>query len=280
MSISLAGNNYGKSRVRVMKVTRLPDRHDLADLSVNVQFEGDFDAVHLAGDNAAVLPTDTMKNTVNALAKTWPGEQIEDFGQQLALHFLDGNPQVSRVRIEIAQSQWERLDRHAFAQGSGERRTTEVDGTRGGLAVKSGIENMVVLKTTGSGFEGYKKDRYTTLKETSDRILATAVRADWTYRSPDVEYGACRQRARAAMLKTFIEQDSPSVQHTAYAMGQAALEAVPEIAEIRLSLPNKHCLLIDLSPFGIENRNEIFVPTDEPHGLIEVSVGRGHALPE
>jgi urate oxidase len=280
MSISLAGNNYGKSRVRVMKVTRRPERHDLVELSVNVQFEGDFDAVHLAGDNRAVLPTDTMKNTVNALAKTWSGEQIEDFGRQLVEHFLDGNPQVSRVRIEIAQSEWERMDRYAFAQGSGERRTTEVAGTRGGLDVASGLENMVILKTTGSGFEGYKKDRYTTLKETSDRILATAVRADWKYRSPEVEYGACWQRARAAMLKTFIEQDSPSVQQTAYAMGAAALEAVPEIEGIRLSLPNKHCLLIDLAPFGIENRNEIFVPTDEPHGLIEVSVGRGQALPE
>ena len=274
MSISLAGNNYGKSRVRVMKVTRRHDRHDLVELSVNVQFEGDFDAVHLAGDNAAVLPTDTMKNTVNALAKTWSGEHIEDFGRQTVEHFLDGNPQVTRVRIEIAQSQWTRMDRYAFVQGSEERRTTEVAGTRGDLAVASGIENLVILKTAGSGFESYKKDRYTTLKETNDRILATAVRADWKYRSPDVEYSSCWQRARAAMLKTFIEQDSPSVQQTAYAMGAAALEAVSEIAEIRLSLPNKHCLLIDLTPFGIENKNEIFVPTDEPHGLIELSVRR------
>jgi urate oxidase len=274
MPISLAGNNYGKSRVRVMKVTRQADRHDLAELSVNVQFEGAFDAVHMAGDNAAVLPTDTMKNTVNALAKMWSGEEIEDFGRQLVEHFLACNPEVSRVRIEIAQSQWARMDRYAFVEGSQERRTTEVAGTREGLAVASGIENMVILKTAGSGFKGYKKDRYTTLKETSDRILATAVRADWKYGKPDVVYGECRQRAREAMLKTFIEQDSPSVQQTAYAMGTAALEAVPDIAEIRLSLPNKHCLLIDLSPFGMENRNEIFVPTDEPHGLIDVSVGR------
>ena len=274
MPISLAGNNYGKSRVRVMKVTRHADRHDLVELSVNVQFEGDFDAVHLAGNNDAVLPTDTMKNTVNALAKEWPGEQIEDFGRQLVEHFLEGNPQVSNVRIEIAQCQWARMDRHAFVQDSQERRTTEVSGTRGSLAVQSGIENMVILKTTGSGFEGYKKDRYTTLKETKDRILATAVRADWKYDAPDVAYGPSRERARNAMLKTFVEHDSPSVQQTAYMMGKAALDAVPEIAEIRLSLPNKHCLLVDLPLFGMENRNEIFVPVDEPHGLIEVSVRR------
>jgi urate oxidase len=274
MPVTLAGNNYGKSRVRVMKVTRYADRHDLAELSVNIQFEGDFDPVHLAGDNAAVLPTDTMKNTVNALAKEWSGEQIEDFGRQLVEHFLEGNPQVSSVRIEIAQCQWARLDRHAFVEGSQERRTTNISATRGSLAVQSGIENLVILKTAGSGFEGYKKDRYTTLKETGDRILATAVRADWKYSVPDVAYGPSRQRARNAMLKTFVEQDSPSVQHTAYAMGAAALEAAPEIAEIRLSLPNKHCLLVDLSLFGMENRNEIFVPVDEPYGLIEVLVKR------
>src|SRR5450755_297419 len=219
MPIVLGGNNYGKSGVRVVKVTRLADRHELVEISVNVQFEGDFDAVHLAGDNAAVLPTDTMKNTVNALAQTWSGEQIEEFGRQLIAHFLDGNPRVSRVRIEIAQRQWARMDRYAFARGSEELRTTEVAGTRASVKVKSGIENLVILKTTGSGFAGYKKDGYTTLKETSDRILATAVRADWKYSSPDVEYGQCWQRAREAMLKTFIASDSASVQETAYGMG-------------------------------------------------------------
>src|SRR5882672_3451972 len=132
MPIVLSGNNYGKSRVRVVKVTRHPDGHDLAEISVNVQFEGDFDAVHTMGDNRAVLPTDTMKNTVNALAKTWSGEQIEEFGCQLARHFLSDNPQVSRVRIEIGQSQWIRMDRHAFTRGSEEKRTTEVVGVPGG----------------------------------------------------------------------------------------------------------------------------------------------------
>ena len=279
MPIVLSGNNYGKSRVRVVKVTRHPDGHDLAEISVNVQFEGDFDAVHTEGDNRAVLPTDTMKNTVNALAKTWSGEQIEDFACQLIEHFLGDNRQVSRVRIEIAQSQWIRMDGHAFVRGSEEKRTTEISGVRGGVEIRSGIENLIVLKTAGSGFEGYKKDRYTTLKETNDRILATALTATWTYGSPRVAFGPCWQQAREAILKTFVERDSPSVQQTAYAMGEAVLLAVPDIAEIRLSLPNKHCLPIDLTPFGLENKNEIFVPTDEPHGLIEVTVGRAIGLP-
>jgi urate oxidase len=274
MPIVLAGNNYGKSRVRVVKVSRFQDRHDIAELSVNVQFEGDFDAVHFAGDNSAVLPTDTMKNTVNALAKAWSGEQIEDFGCQLVAHFLGDNPQVSRVGIEIDQSQWTRMDRHAFTRGSGEKRTTEVTGGRGSVEIRSGVAGLIVLKTTGSAFEGYKKDRYTTLKETNDRILATSLTAAWKYRSPNVAFGDCWQQARDAMLKTFVERESPSVQHTAHAMGEAALQAVPDIDEIRLTLPNKHCLLVDLAPFGLENRNEIFVPTDEPHGLIEVRLVR------
>jgi urate oxidase len=274
MPIVLAGNNYGKSCVRVVKVTRHADRHDLAELAVNVQFEGDFDAVHTAGDNSAVLPTDTMKNTVYALAKDWDGEQIEELACRLIGHFLAGNPHVSRVRIEIEQSPWVRMGQHAFERGSEEKRTTGVTGTRAGVNIESGVENLIVLKTTGSAFEGYKKDRYTTLKETSDRILATAVKATWKYRGAGVVFGPCWRQAREAMVKTFVERESPSVQHTAYAMGEAALEAVPDIAEIRLSLPNKHCLLIDLAPFGLENPNEIFVPTDEPHGLIEVSVRR------
>jgi urate oxidase len=274
MPITLTSNNYGKSRVRVLKVTRHADRHDIAELTVNVQFEGDFDAVHLSGDNRSVLPTDTMKNTVNALAKTWSGEQIEDFASQLVSHFLTNNPQVLSVRIEIAQTEWTRLAQHAFTRGSEEKRTTRVAATRTAVEIESGIENLIVLKTAGSAFEGYKKDRYTTLKETTDRVFATAIKATWTYRTAQVAFGQCWQQARAAILKTFIERDSPSVQHTAYAMGEAVLEAVPDITAIRLSLPNKHCLLIDMAPFGMDNPNEIFVPTDEPQGLIEVSVQR------
>jgi urate oxidase len=166
------------------------------------------------------------------------------------------------------------MDRHSFTRGSEEKRTTEVVGVRGGMEVQSGIENLIVLKTTGSAFEGYKKDRYTTLKETSDRILATAITAKWAYRTSAARFGDCWQQARETMLKVFVERDSPSVQHTAYAMGEAVLRAVPDVREIRLSLPNKHCLWVDLAPFGLENPNEIFMPVDEPHGLIEVHLRR------
>jgi urate oxidase len=274
MPINLASNSYGKSGVRLVKITRDVERHDLAELAVNVQFEGDFAAVHLAGDNSKLLPTDTMKNIVHALAKAWSGEQIEEFGLDLIVHFVSQESQVSRVSVEISQTQWDRISPFAFTRGSDERRTTRVSATRTAVQIDSGIENLVVLKSAGSRFEGYKKDRYTTLKETSDRVFATAITATWSYRSAEVAFGDCRQRAREAILTTFAERESPSVQHTAYAMGEAVLQAVPDIVEIHLSLPNKHCLLVDMAPFGIENANEIFVPTDEPHGLIEVSLQR------
>jgi urate oxidase len=275
MTISLHGNRYGKSRVRLVKVARGAERHELVELTANIRLEGDFEAVHLAGDNRSVLPTDTMKNTVYALAKSWDGADIESFGRMLGGHFLEGNPQVRRAAIELAQSQWTRMGAHSFVRGPEEKRCAKVACTRGGVEIESGIENLIVLKTTGSAFEGYRKDRFTTLKETADRILATAIRAWWKYSTPDLPFGDCWRMAREAMLGVFSGRHSVSAQQTAYQMGEAAMQAVPEIASIRLSLPNKHCLLIDMAPFGMDNPNEIFVPTDEPHGLIEVSLRRG-----
>lgn len=274
MSTILLSNHYGKSRVRMVKVVRHDDRHDLMDVTVNIQIEGDFEAVHTAGDNRNVLPTDTMKNTVYALAKQSPQEQIEDFARRLTDHFLTNLPQVSQVRIEIAEHPWTRMGRHAFTRGSNEKRIASIAGTRNGRLIMSGIEDLVVLKTTGSAFAGYIQDKYTTLKETSDRILVTAIKATWIHGKSDIDFGPSWVGVRKVLLDTFAERESPSVQHTAYAMGEAVLKAYPAIEEVSLSLPNKHCLLVDLSPFGMENNNEIFLPVDEPHGLIEVAVRR------
>lgn len=279
MSVILAGNHYGKSRVRMVKVTRHPDRHDLKEVTVGIQFEGDFETSYTAGDNSKVLPTDTMKNTVYALAKENPVEQIEEFALGLIAHFLKSNPQVRQVRIEIAENLWTRITvagkphNFAFTRGN-EKRIAMVTGTRSGVSVEAGIEDLMVLKTRGSGFKGYLKDRYTTLQETSDRILATAIRASWLYAGPKIEFGAYWCGVRQLLLDTFAEHESRSVQHTLYAMGEAVLKTYEDILEIRLSLPNKHCLLVDLAPFGLENNNEIFVPVDEPHGLIEARLTR------
>jgi len=280
MSITLAHNNYGKSRVRLVKVARQPDRHDFKQLTVGIQFEGDFESSYKYGDNTRILPTDTMKNTVYAFAKLYSIEQIEEFARQLTEHFLTDNPQISRVRVDIAEDLWQRIPYggkpHAtsFMPAGGEQRTTAVTGTRDSLVTEAGIDHLVLLRTAGSGFENYIHDPFTTLPETEDRILATAVKVTWTYTNDEIPFGPYWHGVREALLQTFVEHESKSVQHTLYAMAAAAMERYEDISEMSISMPNKHCLPVDLSRFGLENNNEVFVPTDEPYGLIEARVKR------
>lgn len=281
MASALGDNSYGKSRVRLVKVTRHGDRHDLSDVAIDIRFRGDFAAVHLEGDNRHLLPTDTMKNTVYALAKQHPVDPLEEFAIRLAEHFLAGNPPVSQVDVAIRDNPWTRIPvggsphRHAFVGAGPERRTTHVRASRQRLAVESGIDELLVLKTTGSGFAGFHKDAYTTLAETGDRILASRLRARWSYAGRDIAWTAAWAGVRRLILETFATQESLSVQHTAHLIGEAVIESFDSIQWIRLTMPNKHCLLVDLKPFGLDNRNEIFVPVEEPHGLIDATVVRG-----
>ena len=274
-------NNYGKSRVRLMKVARRGEWHELQETTVKIAFEGEFTEVHTVGDNSRVLPTDTMKNTVYALAsQTQEIEEIEAFAMRLANHFLTNNPPVTRVIIEIAEHGWTRMTSdeeshpHSFIKGSKEKRTTKVTVTRETAVIKSGIEDLIVLKTTNSGFVGYIKDQYTTLPETTDRIFATSIKANWQYLNVAAATGENWSGARAAIIETFAAHDSLSVQHTLYAMGEAVLEKFPDTTEISLSLPNIHYLPVDLARLGLQNGNQIFLPTDEPHGLIEARLSR------
>jgi urate oxidase len=276
----LTWNGYGKAEVRLVKVDRSGPAHTLADLTVNVQLQGAFDPVHTQGDNACVLPTDTMKNTVYALAAEGPVDPPEGFGDRLARHFLDACPSASRALVELAAHRWDRVSLtsethpHAFVRGPEERRLAIVSLERDGGTVEAGIEGLGLLKTTGSGFSGFLRDRFTTLAETEDRIFATDVAARWRYARPPADYGATWSAVRAALVETFAHHQSASVQQTLFAMGAAALEASPETALIRLVLPNRHHLLVDLSPFGLENPNQIFVATREPYGRIEAEVSR------
>ncbi|HEY0426677.1 MAG TPA: urate oxidase [Pyrinomonadaceae bacterium] len=281
MSVKIVHNNYGKSRVRLMKVARRGDWHEIQETTVKIAFEGDFYEVHTVGDNSGVLPTDTMKNTVYALAsETEEIEEIETFARRLANHFLANNTQVERVSVEIHEHGWTRLSfdeqshDHSFIKGSDEKRTAKASVTRAGAEIESGIENLIVLKTTKSGFAGFIKDRFTTLPETTDRIFATSVKASWKYASADADAANISRGARAAIIETFAAHDSLSVQHTLYAMGEAVLEKFPEITEIALSMPNIHYLPVDLARLGLKNGNQIFLPTDEPHGLIEARLSR------
>lgn len=280
MPARLAASNYGKSHVRLFRVTRDGARHSIADLTVDVALEGGYEAVHLEGDNAAVLPTDTMRNTVYAMAKDHPVTPIEGFGRTLVRHFLAATDHAGRARVRVAAHAWNRIPvdgqphDHSFVRGPAERRMAYVSGTRDGERFEAGIEDLEVLKTTRSSFEGYIKDRFTTLPETKDRIFATVVSARWTYSAEPADFDAAFDAVRTAMLTTFAGHDSRSVQQTLFAMGEAVIDAVPQVSEIRLSLPNRHHLLFDLARFGMENPNEVFVPTSEPYGLIEATVVR------
>jgi len=280
MTSRLLWNGYGKAAIRLVKVERGTTRHQLHDLTVEAQLQGEFGPAHTAGDNRQVLPTDTMKNTVYALARDGPVDPPEEFGERLARHFLGVCRAAQRAVITLAVHRWDRLSvagaphGHGFARGPAERRlaTVTVDGN--GVGLEAGLDGLGLIKTTGSAFAGFLRDGYTTLKETDDRVMATDVEARWKYSRPPRDYGAAWQTVRVGLIETFARHDSASVQHTLYAMGQAALARCAEIGEIRLVLPNRHHLLVDLTPFGLDNPNEIFVATEEPYGRIEAVVGR------
>jgi urate oxidase len=278
MAIRLGENNYGKSRVRLLRVVKQEGRHDIREVTLGIAFEGDFETAHTKGDNRKILPTDTMKNTVYVLARQYPIEAVEDFCAHLIEHFLTYNPQATRVRVEAQETLWSRIPMggkphpSAFLRAGPEKRTTKLAGTREGTTVHAGIKDLVVLKTTKSAFEDFLRDPYTTLKEDRDRILSTSIHAEWLYEGDDVEYSPVWHGVRQTLLEAFAEHDSKSLQHTLYIMGEAVLGSFDRIREIRLSLPNKHFLPVELSPFGMDNPAEVFLPTDEPHGLIEATV--------
>jgi urate oxidase len=279
--IALGENTYGKSSVRVMKVQRDGPLHTVKEWKVEVLLSGDFETCFTVGDNSAILPTDTMKNTVYSRARESTAECIEDFARELAEFFLARNPQVERVAITIAGTAWDhalvRGKPHpsTLVRGSNETETTAVTYVQGGeVSVTSGLDGLVLLKTANSGFEGYPKDSLTTLPETADRLLGTSMRAQWKYESAVLPFEQLRSKLRETLIQAFAEHDSKSVQHTLYAMAQAALEAVPQIMDVELAMPNKHCLLVDLSRFGQTNPNQIFVPTDEPFGNIVARIRR------
>ena len=278
-------SSYGKSRVRLVQVLRHPDRHDLRDLTVAIRFEGDYDASYADGDNSAVLPTDTMKNTVYALAAQRAVGESEAFGLRLAQHFLDRNARLNRVRIDLTEHAWGRIPRgerqhgQAFMQAGSGSRTAVVEAGRDGASVSAGLADLVVMKTAHSAFTGFPRDQFTTLPETRDRLLATALTATWRYSSTDLDFGPTWRAVRSTLLEVFAEHHSESVQHTLFAMGQGVLDAIGDVDVIHLVMPNRHHLPVDLSPFGLENRNEVFVATEEPHGLIEATLARGGQSP-
>ena len=282
--IELGPNRYGKSQIRLVKVVRGADRHTLRDLTVAISLEGDFERAHVEGDNRNVVATDTMKNTVYALAKDGLGGSIEAFGRVLASHF-GAFAQVARATASIREHGWRPIQTSggpaadAFVRGGALTRTTVVSRTADGSSIESGLDDLVVMKTTKSAFEGFPRDRYTTLPDASDRLMATKITATWGYApaltaDPAFDFDASFAGARDTLLDVFATHFSPSVQSSVWLMGRAILEAQPAIDWVRLVLPNLHHWLVDLSPFELTNNREIYVATSEPHGLIEATVRR------
>jgi urate oxidase len=281
MSTVLTCHAYGKSQIRLTKVSRHAGGHDLKELCVAVELHGDFADSYLHGDNRRIVATDTMKNVVYALAREHDLAAPESFGQTLAGHFLADYAHVSTAVIRLQERPWQRLSvagheqPHAFSAGGAEQRTCTITLTRQNRRIEAGLDGLSLLKTADSAFAGFIRDAYTTLPETHDRIFATVLSADWLYGQASVDWNRCHQQVRQALLETFGGHKSQSVQQTLYAMGAAALAACPQVEEIHLRMPNKHHLLVNLQPFGLENKNEIFVPTEEPFGVMTGTVRRG-----
>jgi urate oxidase len=285
MGIVLGANQYGKAEVRLVYVDRSSPMHQITDVNVTSQLIGDFTDTHLTGANDAVIATDTQKNTVYAMARTGGYSSPEEFALRLARNYVEKYDQVTGARMAVEQYSWDRISTsagphdHAFSKGTAEARTTVVRKDGDDESVISGLTGLVVLKSTGSEFWGFPEVEYTSLVETTDRILATAVTARWRYVGSDIDWDKSFVAIRNALLEEFATTHSLSLQQTLYAMGKGALEAVPEVAEIRLSLPNKHHFLVDLGKWGLDNPNEVWYAADRPYGLIEASIIRDDLPP-
>jgi urate oxidase len=278
VSVVVGNNQYGKAEVRLVAVERGVEAHTFCDLNVGVALSGDLDDVHVTGSNANVVPTDTMKNTVFAFAKEAPVGEIEEFGLRLGRHFVASFEPIRRARVQIESASWRRIPvdggghPHAFESAGSELRTATVVCEAGGEWVVSGLRDLVVLKTSGSEFTGYIKDRYTTLQETRERILSTAVTARWRHSGVDCDWAESFAAARRVLLERFAQTHSLSLQQTLHAMAAGVLAEREEIVEVRMSMPNRHHFVVDLTPFGMTNENEIFRVEDRPYGLIEAAI--------
>lgn len=280
MSVVLTRNSYGKNAVNLSKIIRHKDHHEFRQISVSISLEGEFTTAYTAGDNKRILATDTQKNTVYALAKEHFTTSIEAFGIYLSDHFRAHNPQVTKVTIDITEHLYSQMSfdgnkhPHAYLGNGPAKNTALIIQDAENLQVWSGVKDLLILKTTDSGFEHFIRDQYTTLKETADRIFATVCEATWLYSSNGQDFSACAQRIRNTLLKTFAFHKSLSVQQTLHAMGEAVLEEHAMVEEISLEMPNKHHIPFNLEQFGLTNNNEIFIATDEPYGLIKGTIVR------
>lgn len=287
MDIVLSADQYGKAETRLVRICRDAPEHQIRDLNVSTALRGDFAAAYLHGDQSSVLPTDTQKNTCYAYARKHGIGEIEDYALTLARHFADDIEPVNQAQVQVEEYRWDRVraggagHAHTFVRSGPDVRTTAVTvlgrGSGQQAWVVSGLKDLVVLKSAGSEFAGFLTDEYTTLPETRDRVLATSLTARWRYLRPEADWAACYAGVRRLLLERFAVVHSLALQQSLWEMGQSVLRERPEIAEIRLSAPNKHHFLVDLEPFGLDNPGEVFHADDRPYGLIQCAVRRDDA---
>jgi urate oxidase len=277
--IELTSNRYGKAAIRIVRVGRDTTPHRLRDITVAIALEGDFDAAHTDGDNTLVVATDTMKNTAYAFAADHLTASIEAYAAALGRHFLDFD-QVDRATVNVREHAWRAVDagggtaEGAFVRGGEGTRIATVASGRDETVVEAGIEDLVVMKTSRSAFSGFPRDRFTTLADTEDRLMATRLTAIWRYGAPGIDFDATWNAVRGTLLEVFADHDSPSVQASIWIIGKAMLERHQELEEVRMVLPNLHHWTVDLEQFGIDNDRLVYVSTTEPHGLIEATIRR------
>ncbi|WP_207453662.1 factor-independent urate hydroxylase [Desertivibrio insolitus] len=285
MAVILGDDTYGKAENRVVRIVRDTPRHEIRDLNVSTNLRGDFSAAYLEGDQGAVLPTDSQKNTAFAYAKSVGVDCIEQYGLALARHFVADVAPVASARVEVEEYAWTRVEvdgaehDHTFVRSGQEVRTAAITVDAEGEWVVGGLKDLTILKSTGSEFRGFLTDEYTTLPETDDRIMATSLVARWRFGTTDVAWNDVYASVRRILVREFATLHSLALQQTLWHMGRAVIEAHPEIVEVRLAAPNKHHFLVDLSPFGLENPGEVFIAADRPYGLIQATVTTDDAPP-
>jgi urate oxidase len=283
MAIIMGDNQFGKAENRVVRIYRDAPRHEIRDLNVSTALRGPFEPAYTVGDHSSVLTTDAQKNTAFAFAKLHGVGAIEDYGLTLARHFVHEIEPVQGARIEVEEYAWERAvidgveHDHTWTRRGPEVRTAAVTVDASGEYVVGGIKDLVILKSTGSEFHGFLKDKYTTLAETHDRVMATSLTARWRFTSTDVDWDTAFTAIKAAIIREYATLHSLALQQTLWTIGHAVLKEFPDIAEMRLSAPNKHHFVVDLAPFGLENPGEVFIAADRPYGLIQVTVTRDDA---
>lgn len=278
--LKLSDDRYGESGVRLLKVTRRGDRHEVKELTVSADFEGDFDAAHVSGDSRNILLPGTVRNTVYALAGKHGGGDVEEFGLALTQHFILEHDPISAAVVTLSEHRWNRVQiggrprNYTFSRSGDEKRIATVRHTREDVVIEAGIADLLILKSDPSRFERYRRDRYTMVEETDERLVSTVLDVRWRYGWNEIPFGVHWRQVRQLLLSTFAEHDGQSGQHMLYAMAQTVLEQCPPVAEIRFRLPSHNYPLADLSAFGLDNDNEVFDATHEPFDVIEATIRR------